>query len=319
MKELKILMIKYRPIGDTIMGLGTIQYIQKLFPGSKITYAVQERVLPLFSNIVCPDVEFKSISFLFADWFKTFNFIKKNNFDLIIELQQTGKSKNFFRLFSKFTLPEYYYHNHNHSGKKFILDQGIKKPVIQKDLDGVWTAFNYIFPNRKPEIPYYLDYEPKSEIRNYKLKNNNRVILGVSAGRKEKIWDLKNYEKLISSLTEINNELKFIIPLSEEEFDTGIEKEISNWEIKNYIIIKKSIGELPYEMSESNYYIGNDTGLKHLAVSLGMKTLTIFGEERPMEWHPYNLQRHSYVFSGDIKKVSFKEVLDKSIKLIKNL
>ncbi|MDQ3019246.1 MAG: hypothetical protein M3R36_01555 [Bacteroidota bacterium] len=318
MKELKILIIKYRPIGDTIMGLSTIQYIQNLFPGSKITYAVQERVLPIFSNIISTNIEFKSINFLLKGWFKTYSFVKKNNFDLILELQQTGKSKNFFNVFSKFSLPYYYFHNHNHPGNEFILDQGIKKPAIQKDLDGAWTALNHHFPELKLEVPNHLDFEPKLNYRNRKVKNNNSIILGISAGRKEKIWDLKNYKNLITELNKINNEFNFIIPLSNDEFDIQIEKEISTWEVKNYIIIKKNIGELPYEMSEANYYIGNDTGLKHLAVSLGMKTLTIFGAERPMEWHPYDLKKHDYIFNGDIKKVSFNEVMEKSINLIKN-
>jgi lipopolysaccharide heptosyltransferase II len=317
MKKLNILVIKYRPIGDSIMGLSTIHYLKKLFPDSEITYMVQKNILPIFPNNYT-SVNYKSLSFSLKDWIKTFYFFKKNRFDIILELQQTGKSRNFFKLFSRFLPVNYYYHNHNHPGNNFILDQGLKKPAIQKDLDGVWSALNHFFTNREFEVPDYLDYPPVLNLRNSKQKNASSILLGISAGRKEKIWETNNYKKLIYELNNIFPGLKFIIPLSKNKFDLEIETEISKWDFKNHVIVKKDIGELPYEMSECNFYIGNDTGLKHLSVSLGMKTLTIFGAENPIEWHPYNLKNHYYVFNGDINEIAFNEVLNKSISLIKS-
>ena len=47
------------------------------------------------------------------------------------------------------------------------------------------------------------------------------------------------------------------------------------------------LDELPQFFSESLLYIGNDTGLKHLAVATGIPTITMFGPEPIREWHPY--------------------------------
>ena len=317
MKRLNFLLIKYRPIGDSVMGLSTIQYLKKLFPDSDVTYVVQKNILPLFLNDD-KGIIYKTLSFALKDWAKTFNFFRKNRFDIIIELQQTGKSRNFFKMFSKLLGVNYYYHNHNHPGNDFILDQGVKKSTIQKDLDGVWSALNDFFKDSKFEIPDYLNYEPVLNLRNSKSKDPKSILLGISAGRKEKIWDMNNYKKLVSELNQKFPELKFIIPLSGDKADIELEKEISKWDFKNLVILKKGIGELPYEISGCNFYIGNDTGLKHLSISLGIKSLTIFGAENPVEWHPYNSETHSFVFKGNINSVALDEVLQKAIRLIKN-
>lgn len=316
MKNPRILIIKYRPIGDSIIGLSSIQYLHNLFPNAQITFAVRKEILPVFDMSINENVNYKSISFNVSDWISTYKEIKKDKYDFIIELQQTGRSRNFFKLFSVFSFTKYYFHNHSYPGEKKILDQGIKKPVIQRDLDGVWSALSYHFKDFKSIAPDYLDYEPFLKLNKCKTKDERSVILGISAGRKEKIWDTNNYRKLITELNKVFPDLKFVIPLSDNHFDKIIEKDMILWNSVNRTVIKKSIGELPYEISGSGYYIGNDTGLKHLSVSLGLKTLTIFGPEDPVQWHPYNTEKHTYVFNKNINDIAFEEVLHKSINLI---
>ena len=54
-------------------------------------------------------------------------------------------------------------------------------------------------------------------------------------------------------------------------------------------------------MAEANVYIGNDTGLKHLAIALGLKTYTFFGPEPPNEWHPYDQNSHPFFYIEDLE------------------
>ena len=45
-------------------------------------------------------------------------------------------------------------------------------------------------------------------------------------------------------------------------------------------------------LSNSQFYIGSDSGVKHLAIALGLKSLTLFGPESIGEWHGYRLDRN---------------------------
>lgn len=43
-------------------------------------------------------------------------------------------------------------------------------------------------------------------------------------------------------------------------------------------------------------YVGNDSGPKHVAAAVGTPTLTFFGPEDPVEWHPYSHEEHPVFF-----------------------
>ena len=43
-------------------------------------------------------------------------------------------------------------------------------------------------------------------------------------------------------------------------------------------------------------FVGNDSGPKHLAVSVDIPTVTIFGPEDPFEWHPYPKSEHPILY-----------------------
>ena len=81
--------------------------------------------------------------------------------------------------------------------------------------------------------------------------------------------------------------------MSKSEFDQNLKKKIHS---KDVIFIEKPLSELPLEMAKADLYIGNDTGIKHLAIALGLPTLSFFGPEPPLEWHPYNEKAHPYFY-----------------------
>ena len=44
---------------------------------------------------------------------------------------------------------------------------------------------------------------------------------------------------------------------------------------------------LAFFMRKLALFVGNDSGLRHIAAALGVRTVTLFGAENPVEWHPY--------------------------------
>jgi ADP-heptose:LPS heptosyltransferase len=53
---------------------------------------------------------------------------------------------------------------------------------------------------------------------------------------------------------------------------------------------------LAARISGLNVLLGNDSGPRHLASALGVPTVTLFGPEHPLEWHPYSVDRHPRLF-----------------------
>jgi heptosyltransferase-2 len=290
----KILVVKNRAMGDAILGLSAIQYLMKSLPETQITYAVPAWMVDLFRSDLTPIHNVIPLDFSGPiSWAKTFLELKKFDYDVILELNQSGRSGTFFKIYSNLNSIPYFYHNHNLKVGNFVIDQGIRKPNIQRDLDLIFSYLTKVI-HLELEKPQYLDFKPI-------IKNNSsrskEIILGVVATRETKMWPSKNWSKFIHDFQLQFPDWKIKIPVSQNRIDQKIKKEIlSSGNFSNIEWIEKPVDQLISSISKSQLYLGNDTGLKHLSIALGLKSVSFFGPEEPLEWHPYDSKDHPYFF-----------------------
>lgn len=282
---------KNRALGDAIMGLSSVQYLRELYPKSTIIYGVPQWTAKVFENVKT-DADFiypmklNSLSEIIDLWTDLLNF----NPDFIHEMHQSGKGQKVFSTFCALKKIPYTFHNHHLKHGKKVIDQGVIKPLIQRDLDGVFSFWGKNF-----EYPNYLDFTPKMEPTSIALKN--RIIFGVVATRETKKWPLFHFKKLAELINEFDQSIEIIIPLSQSDSDKNIKLEIERLNFpKNCTIVHFPLSRLAEEFSGCKMYVGNDTGIKHLSIAVGVKTLTFFGAEPPHEWHPYDEVLHSYLY-----------------------
>lgn len=299
-------------MGDAILGLSSVSYLKKTFPDAKITYGVPKWVFPLFMEVDTMADAFLPIELdKFTDWFLLYKAVRNEKFDCIIELNQTGRTAKFFNLFSLLKGTPYYFHNHNLPPKEgsFILDQGIKKPNIQRDLDTCYSVAKKILGASNCHAPNFIEYPPLMNLSKDSVEGFpkiEKIVLGVVATRESKMWPLDYFTRLITLIIQSNPSIKILIPLSNSYSDKNIEVKLKALGIPPQVsFIRKPLYSLPKALVGAKAYIGNDTGLKHLCVALGIKTFTFFGIEDPLEWHPYNIEKHKY-FSADIPGDAYK-------------
>ncbi len=286
-----ILIVKNRALGDSIMGLSSVQYLRTLYPQANIVYAVPQWVAPLYdltktsANQIYP-LSLKSV----RDFFDTYYAFRKLKIDYIHELHQSGRGAKAFRLIAFLLGIPYTTHNHHIKSKTKVLDQGVSKPLIQRDLDGVYSFLG------SREVPNYLNFSPRLEVAG-KSHCQQRVIFGVVATRSTKMWPLENFINLAKLIQQTYPQFKVAIPLSSSLQDQSIKSQLLEYDLPTNIeIVEMALSQLPSYFKESSFYIGNDTGLKHLAVAVGLKTFTMFGPEPVLEWHPYNEENHKYFY-----------------------
>ncbi len=299
-----ILIVKNRGLGDALMGLSSVSYVKTLYPNANIIYGVPSWVAPVFKNMTTDADQIVSISLnSINEYWKFFKNLNLLDVNFVHELHAAGRSQKFFKFYSKIKSTRYFFHNHqlnipDKSKKNY--DQGVLKPLIQRDLDGIWSTLKnlgYIIGEAPPD---YLKFPPKAQILN--TSPCQKIIFGMVGTRKTKLWPIENFKKLADLIQKKFPNYKIIIPLSNSSLDRETESEImkSNFP-DNSRIIKCSLEKIPLEVAGSKLYIGNDTGLKHLCVSLGIKTHTFFGPESPFEWHPYDTKMHSFSFVENLE------------------
>lgn len=261
--------------------LGAISYLRHKLKDATIDYGVPASILPLFSEVKCDasslfGIDFKSLSGIFSFLTR----LRASKYDLIIELHQSGRSEKILTFFSLLTRTKYIFNNHQKTKQA---------PATLRDLRILLDYFN-----EKNEIKA-LDYPPKFFLPNTPKKE--QVVFGVVATRETKMWPLTHFVELAQLIKSFRPSIEIIVPLSASKMDQEIKDRLSELD-KNKIlsIVEKPLSKLPAMFCESLLYVGNDTGLKHIAIASGIRTITLFGPEEPYEWHPYDLNRDPYLF-----------------------
>jgi len=132
---------------------------------------------------------------------------------------------------------------------------------------------------------------PKTKIlfKKGSLPVKKRIVLGLGASRPSKQYSLEYFARASRLL---KNDYELIFNHDSE----NLLKQNSFWqkELSKYgnFLITKDLNSLMSLLSSAEMYVGSDSGVKHLAIALGVKTLTLFGPESIGEWHCYDQNEH---------------------------
>jgi heptosyltransferase-2 len=290
-KTTTIMLVKNRALGDSIMGLSAVQYLKLVYPKGNIIYAVPQWIAPLYSESkTAADSIYPLAMANFRDFTKLFNDLRKFKVEHVHEMHQTGRGAKILRGLCFLLGIRYTAHNHHLKTWTGVVDQGKILPLIQRDLDGV---FSFLGKGDKPRFDLY---RPQL-VPNIKKEKNRLIILGVVATRETKMWPLLNYIHLAKLIETKYPHYKIIVPLSKSQLDQKIKAELLKLGLpQNFSTVEWSLESLSSNFTQADFYIGNDTGLKHLAVAVGVKTYTFFGPEPVNEWHPYKQDEHPYFY-----------------------
>ena len=281
----KILVIKLRDIGDIVLSTPVLSVLDHNCAAPEIVYVVKKEyenfkyILPYVREVITYD---KNDPF---DFIRLVIKLRKHNFDLCVNLHATFRSALLALLSgAKFRLV------HNHSGKDFFtsVPLGIiegPKSIIERDLDTLHPLKLDPIPVEMKKTVLKLNEEYTRYIDDEEVWLT--VGLGIGARRDNKMWMKEGFIEVGKKLAAEG--YKIAIFCSKDEQGTGE-------------IVKAGIGDkaklycgldflrLAFFINKLRLFIGNDSGLRHIAAALKVKTLTLFGPENPVEWHPYSLE-----------------------------
>ncbi len=305
---MKILIIQQRyGIGDMVIFLPYIHAISKKFdtPVSLLSKESSKA-----SDIFEQDKHVKEIIKLDKDkdglggFLKLSKELKKRNFDKIFIFNSSLR----YSLIAKF------------SGAKSIFQY----PLFRSKDNIVISA--KVFTEKV--IGQVVSTEPDLKISNTEKsfdKNFKHICLGISASGPTKRWDIENYIKLCRELLK-TKKCKFYIAAGKN--DINLINKIKNSDVeKNCTSFENlSIKETLPIIKNCDCYIGSDTGFAHLAVGLGIKSLTLFMDSPVMAYGKYSSRMIVVEPEGEKNstthdtlgkdKISFTEVLAKANKIL---
>ncbi len=303
----KILIIRLSAIGDVVDVLPALRCLRSNFPESRISWLVEDRASEVLSGhpdiddvIVFPRKKWRreilKANRAYSTLSNILSFYKKLRgecYDLVLDFQGNLKSgimdmitgaenrigfgkgfcKEFNYLFTRYKVYPQIKREHR-------IDKNLS---LLKELD-IETKFQI------PELP--VSISDQKYISNFIGENNlNSVPLIVvnpctSEYGSYKRWSTLNYARLADMILE-KYDVKVIFTWGPNELD--IVNEIVTYMEQDAIVSKKTtIKQLIELIRCADLYIGGDTGPLHIASTLCIPTVAIFGPKDPILYGPYN-------------------------------
>ncbi len=110
------------------------------------------------------------------------------------------------------------------------------------------------------------------------------VVIQPGSGGLQKCWHLENFLSMAEELGSRGTEVVFLLgPAELERFSEATIKDINR--------VSKCLTDLPFTgvlglLSCADGFVGNDSGITHLAAALGVRTLAVFGSTNPDVYRP---------------------------------
>jgi len=259
----KILFICSNLIGDTILSSGVINYFVNQNKNAKLTFVVGPTAAPLLKNYKNIEniIVFKKRKFNFH-WLDIFQKTYRTKWNIVVDFRSSAISHVL------------------RNNKKYIF----KKHQNIHHIEQLNSSFGFNCSNLF--IPISDDEKNKAD---YDLDSSFKHIVIFAGGNwPPKLWSADNFNEIMKLLLNKYHKIKFILVGSLKEKNKFYNKLIKD--IKEDLIIDLFGYNLTLTsayMKKSNIFIGNDSGLMHLAVANKLRVISLFGPTNDKVYGPY--------------------------------
>ncbi|RMF96706.1 MAG: hypothetical protein D6734_03350 [Candidatus Schekmanbacteria bacterium] len=265
----KILIIFPGSLGDFIAFLPSLKLIRAHYPKANIDIACKSSYAPLVEKKPIYANVSERLSFLLSGLFvsadactiRTKDYLE--SLDLIITYLD-DKDKNFSENLKKNTTAKVLVWKGN-------IREGLSTNIYKYYLDSL-----KLLGINNESCKYQIEISNDEE----DIPAGNYFCIHPGSGSKRKNWGIRKFVTLAKKI-EKNCSLSPIFITGEAETALRIEipQEFS-------CIHNEKLKKVSSVLLNSKFYIGNDSGISHLAGTLGIKSFLIFGPTRPEIWAP---------------------------------
>lgn len=111
-----------------------------------------------------------------------------------------------------------------------------------------------------------------------------KVLVHPGSGDERKRWPLKNFQRLAALLAQEGVQVIFLVgPVEQERW--GVEA-IRGLDAQVPVFQGLTLTEVAGLLMCCDGYVGNDSGISHLAAAIGVNTISIFGASQVRHWKP---------------------------------
>ncbi|GAB6009093.1 glycosyltransferase family 9 protein [Dysgonomonas reticulitermitis] len=299
---MKILIIRFRQIGDTVLTLSLCSSLRNSFGDAEIHLVLNRSIAPLFENhpsidkiITFDKKENSNFSYVKKVW-KT---VHENQYDIIIDMRSTLKTS----LFSLFSLQSPYRIGRKKWYTSFFHKQRIDHETKYNDLDMIGRNLLLLSPLKKEyrrndnrDFQLSISEHELDTMKQYLAENgidfSRPIILAVVASKlSHKMWDINRMAEVIQRILDAYDVQIILnyIPGHEEQIARTLYEDLNQNPHIFIDVQANSLRELAAMSSFCTFFFGNESGNRHIAHAMGVPSFCIVSPNVEKElWLPQN-------------------------------
>ncbi len=314
----KILLVRQdKRLGNLILTLPLVSALRKRFPQSQICYLADGSYAELLE--MCSEIDEVFVANKNSFWnpvkFRSLvKKIRRSNFDLALDLSDENNFSLSNSLFTYISQAPFRVGYQKAQNKGFL---NWEVPIIHKERGVIDRHLDLLrnligdFPT--PEFNLRINPQNKNWAENYLAQKNVSArddLIGIHiGGRSKKRWSVENFAGLVNYLTKENYQSIIFWGKTEKNILADLVRLTEN---KIIIADLLPLTKLAAVIQRCSLFISSDTGPMHLAVALGVPTLSIFVDSDIKKYGPKG-DRHRVILgevSSEQVKVAVKEMLE---------
>lgn len=260
---MRVLFISSSRLGDAILSTSVLHHLEKKYPNLEVSVVSGKLPAPLFTSIpFCTQhyiLEKKSYA---RHWVNLWKHFRKDAFDMIIDLRGSLvsfgiPSKKRF-IWKSHILPK------GHQVERFATLLGLEAPLPPK----LWIHGKSLEKVKKDLAEDFLAISP-------------------AANWMGKQWPAEHFINLLKDFQERFPESPVVLFAAphEEHVVKSITKKLNP--SMTHAVLTSDLHYVTAALSRAKVFLGNDSGLMHMAAALGIPTMGLFGPSDNRRYGPY--------------------------------
>ena len=287
----KVLLVRLRSIGDTVLATPSLYALKRFLPNVTVDILVEDWVAPLLNSH--PHVD--NVIVLERGGFMTRARVARElraaNYDVVYNLHG-GTTATFLTRATgarhRVGFETYQYaqlHNHQAPSPLLLWRQQKTHSVEQQLALLGWTG---VPVTDRPRTQLGISTQANEKINNLLtpvgLTDLKLALIHPAAAFATKQWATENFARVAEFLAERGFAPVAIAAANEKPL---LEKLCSEANVK-IVTFDLSLPEVTALAARSHLFIGNDSGIAHIAAAVGTPAVVIFGSSNLSHWRPWN-------------------------------
>ena len=285
-----LLLIKPRAIGDILLSTPVIKNLKIQFPDIQIDFLCENFALdvvmgnPFLREVLAFDKKKDSTVSVISR-------IRQKKYDMVIDLFSNPRTALMTRFSGAKHRVGFPFRGRAYAYNIHISPRGGEVHNIDFNLD-VLRHFGLTIEDPRPDffVGSREDLTAQTWFKERNFLPGSIVGINPSGGWYTKKWNSDSYARLADRII-VNDKKNIVFFWGPGEYD-DVQKIREQMIHKSEIIPKTNLKEMAAFLQSCTYLISNDSGPMHIAASLGVPTLGIYGPTNPYLQGPYGKNNH---------------------------